>query len=64
MLSLVVTLWLIAFPVGDLAMCGTYTEPAWEGWSYLILSVTPEGVAGTRSWRLREGAFVEEVIEP
>ncbi len=41
----------------------TDRRAAWEGWSYLILSVAPEGVAGIRSWRLREGAFVEEVIE-
>ncbi len=42
----------------------TDRSAAWEGWSYLILSVTPEGVAEKRSWRLREEAFIEEVIEP
>ncbi len=35
---------------------------AWEGWSYLILSVTAEGVADRRSWRLSGERFVEEAI--
>jgi len=42
----------------------TDRSAAWEGWSYLIMSVTPEGVTETRSWRLRGEAFIEEVIEP
>ena len=42
----------------------TDRSAAWEGWSYLILSVTSEGVTESRSWRLREEAFIEEVIEP
>lgn len=33
---------------------------AWEGWSYLILSVTSAGVADSRSWRLSGERFVEE----
>lgn len=37
---------------------------AWEGWSYLIASVSADGVRGLRSWRLNGGHFVEEVIEP
>ena len=36
---------------------------AWEGWSYMILSVTGEGVADLRSWRLDDGDFIEEVVE-
>ncbi|MCI0400552.1 MAG: M67 family metallopeptidase [Gammaproteobacteria bacterium] len=37
---------------------------AWEGWSYVILSVTREGVADVRSWRLNgKRQFVEEGIE-
>lgn len=35
---------------------------AWEGWSYLILSVGTGGLEGTRSWRLRAGVFEEETI--
>jgi proteasome lid subunit RPN8/RPN11 len=35
---------------------------AWEGWSYLIASVTKHGVADLRSWRLQGKDFVEENI--
>ena len=41
----------------------TDLEAAWEDYSYLILSVTPEGVTDLRSWRLFERAFEEQVIE-
>ena len=37
---------------------------AWEGWSYVIVSVGPEGVRELRSWRLRDGAFHEEPCAP
>lgn len=36
---------------------------AWEGWSYVILSVTRDGVRDLRSWRLSNEQFVEESIE-
>ncbi len=36
---------------------------AWEGWSYVIASVTKEGVVDLRSWRLEDEIFIEEVIE-
>jgi proteasome lid subunit RPN8/RPN11/molybdopterin converting factor small subunit len=35
---------------------------AWEGWSYLIASVTAAGVPEVRSWRLHDQAFQEEEI--
>ncbi len=35
---------------------------AWEGWSYVIVSVTPQGVIDLRSWRLVNGAFEEETV--
>ncbi len=35
---------------------------AFEGWSYLILSVTAERVRDMRSWRLRAGRFFEEEL--
>lgn len=38
-------------------------EFAWEGWSYLILSVGRDGIADLRSWRLAGTDFVEEVIQ-
>ena len=41
----------------------TDLEAAWEDYTYVILSVTPEGVTDLRSWRLFEGAFEEQVIE-
>jgi proteasome lid subunit RPN8/RPN11 len=37
---------------------------AWEGWAYLIASVTPQGVAELRAWRLRGEHFHEEPITP
>ncbi|MDX1487751.1 MAG: M67 family metallopeptidase [Acidiferrobacterales bacterium] len=37
---------------------------AWEGWSYVIVSVTPDGIADVRAWRLNGSQFVEESIEP
>ncbi|HEY3328155.1 MAG TPA: M67 family metallopeptidase [Novimethylophilus sp.] len=37
---------------------------AWEGWSYLILSVDSKGVEDMRSWRLADDDFVEEAILP
>jgi proteasome lid subunit RPN8/RPN11 len=36
---------------------------AWEGWSYVIISVTADGVQELRSWRLSDADFVEETIE-
>ena len=39
-------------------------ERAWNGWSYLILSVSAEGVHAMRSWRLADGDFVEEEVGP
>jgi len=36
---------------------------AWEGWSYVIVSVNRDGVADLRSWRLHEGDFTEEVVQ-
>ena len=36
---------------------------AWEGWSYVIASVTRDGIADVRSWRLNGENFVEETIE-
>lgn len=36
---------------------------AWDGWSYVIVSVTRDGIADLRSWRLREQQFIEEQIE-
>jgi proteasome lid subunit RPN8/RPN11 len=36
---------------------------AWEGWSYMIFSVTPYGVTEIRSWRLADNRFVEEEIQ-
>jgi proteasome lid subunit RPN8/RPN11 len=40
----------------------TDRQGAWEGWSYVIVAVTRNGVADLRSWRLEGGAFVEEPI--
>ena len=37
---------------------------AWDGWSYVILSVAADGVRELRSFRLNGGQFVEEVVEP
>lgn len=36
---------------------------AWEGWSYVILSVTRAGIRDLRAWRLRGEQFIEEPIE-
>ena len=35
---------------------------AWDGWSYLILSVGAQGVRTMRSWRLAGAGFVEEDV--
>ena len=35
---------------------------AWDGWSYLILSVDAQGVEALRSWRLAGADFVEEAV--
>lgn len=40
----------------------TDLEAAWEGYSYLILSVVEGALAGSRSWRLEGGRFLEEPI--
>jgi len=37
---------------------------AWEGWSYLIASVTRAGVADLRCWRLAGERFLEEPLQP
>ena len=37
---------------------------AWEGWSYVIVSVTSDGMTELRCWRLNSEQFVEEPIEP
>lgn len=37
---------------------------AWDRWSYLIISVSRDGVRDLRSFRLCSGQFEEEVIEP
>jgi proteasome lid subunit RPN8/RPN11 len=38
---------------------------AWPDWSYVILSVTRDGVQDVRSWRLNGNSeFDEEVIQP
>lgn len=36
---------------------------AWGGWSYVIVSVTRDGIADLRSWRLERENFVEEQIK-
>lgn len=40
----------------------TDREWAWPGWSYLILSVGPDGVRELRSWRLAGDGFAEEEV--
>ncbi len=40
----------------------TDRDGAWPGWSYLIVSVSREGVGEIRSWRLNGGDFEEEEI--
>lgn len=42
----------------------TDREQAWDGWSYLILSVSASGVQALRSWRLYGPDFVEEEVQP
>jgi proteasome lid subunit RPN8/RPN11 len=37
---------------------------AWEGWSYLIASVTGDGLQDLRSWRLSGERFLEEPVQP
>lgn len=41
----------------------TDLEAAWEGYSYLIVSVTREGAVDRRAWRLAAGRFEEQKIE-
>ncbi len=36
---------------------------AWDGWSYVIVSVDRGRVADLRSWRLLHGDFIEEVVQ-
>lgn len=38
-------------------------KSAWEGWSYVILAVSDDGVYDLRSWRLINDCFVEEPVE-
>lgn len=38
-------------------------EAAWEGYTYVILSVGAEGVVGVKAWRLEGLAFLEQPIE-
>ena len=40
----------------------TDREAAWDGYSYVILSVSGEGVEDLRSWRLNGAGFVEEKV--
>ena len=42
----------------------TDLESAWEGWSYVIISVAPDGARELRAWRLADGRFEEEPIVP
>jgi len=37
---------------------------AWHAWSYVILSLSADGPAELRSWRLRGERFVEERLTP
>lgn len=41
----------------------TDLKAAWEGYSYLILSVRKGGVADARAFRLFDGEFVEQPVE-
>lgn len=36
---------------------------AWEGWSYLIASISRDSMDDLRAWRLHAGEFLEEPIE-
>ncbi|MDH3743804.1 MAG: M67 family metallopeptidase [Acidobacteriota bacterium] len=38
-------------------------ETAWEGYSYVIVSLAREAPVEVKSWRLSEGAFCEEEIQ-
>ena len=49
--------------MGLVCAAKTDFDAAWEGWSYLILSVDAEGVLEHRSWRLSERSFVEEPVK-
>lgn len=40
----------------------TDREAAWEGYSYVILSVSRAGVEDLRSWRLNGAGFAEEEV--
>lgn len=41
----------------------TDLDNAWPDWSYVIASVSRQGVQAVRSWRLQNNVFVEEVIQ-
>ena len=41
----------------------TDSSAAWQGYTYLILSVGRQGVADVTAWRLVEGSFVEQLVE-
>ena len=41
----------------------TDREAAWDGYSYVILSVSGKRVEDLRSWRLNGEGFVEERVE-
>jgi len=40
----------------------TDLQAAWPNWSYLIASVSPQGIQAIRSWRLTGQEFEEEAI--
>ncbi len=42
----------------------TDRKQAWEGWSYVIVSITASGARDLRSWRLVDDRFVEEEMLP
>jgi proteasome lid subunit RPN8/RPN11 len=41
----------------------TDLEQAWDGWSYLIVSVDGAGASEMRSWRLDGSGFIEEAVQ-
>ena len=41
----------------------TDLEAAWEGYAYLIVSVTARGIVDVRPWQLVESSFEEQTIE-
>ena len=41
----------------------TDLEAAWEGYSYLILSISASGVESLRCWRLQGSRFVEQMVQ-